>query len=794
MLKNYILLALRNFYKHKLFVAINVLGLGVSIACAIVAYLNYEFEADFNKQHQNLDMIYKINVFRHINDREQRYGITPFPLAPLCEGEMPGVEAIVRYSTAGVNLKCGDDADSKVFNQNIAFADKDFFRIFTFKVILGSTDQFFEKGKIVLTDETARKCFGNESPIGKNLTAFDDGGMPHQYSVIAVIEKMPLNSMVIFDGVASMGNFIADYKIDEFSWRFWVGSTFLLIPNSADAQRVEDYLAKYIPVQNKAREDWIISRFQVQSLRQFTKESRELWGNWLNQNLHPAQIHAPTIMAILMLLLACFNFMNTSISVANTRVKEIGVRKSVGGHRAHLIMQFIGENTLICLLALLASLLFASFLLDQYNSMWSYMVLKMSFTGDIGFWVFLLLMLIATSVAAGAYPAFYLSSFRPVEVLRGVFKFKGAGKFSQFLLGLQMTISLIALTSSIIFTQNAQYQEKFDMGYNQESIIVVPLAQGANYESLKSAYLANPDIIEVSATSNHIGWGSYPRTVEYIDRKTEVRVMDINTGYTQTMGLRLKAGRGFDPEFEATDPLHSAIVTELLVEELGITDDPINKKIKIDTLEFNIVGVVQNFYNSLWDKLNPVVMITKGKDTRGVLVVKTYSEKRKEVKEFMRKEWERLVPSSPFYGREQTEILQESKDVNRNIKNINLFLSLVAITLSLIALYTLVSLNIIKRTKEIGIRTVLGSKGINIVWLISKPFLIIIGLASILGGVIGYYLNSMLLKSLWVYHIDINILSVAIPVLIMYVVSFILIAVRVYLLLMRNPVESLRYE
>jgi ABC-type antimicrobial peptide transport system permease subunit len=599
--------------------------------------------------------------------------------------------------------------------------------------------------------------------------------------------------MVRFDAILPIDNYKTLYELDELDWKNWIAATFLLIPNSNDVSKVEGVLAKYIPIQNKAREDWKIVRFEVQSLRQYTKESRDVWANWLWVNLHPAQRLAPAIMAILILLLACFNFMNTSISVANTRVKEIGIRKVVGSRKTHLIVQFIGENTLICLMALIVSILFAFFLLDEYNSMWSYMVLKMSFTGDIGFWIFLFILLIFTSIAAGAYPAFYLSSFNPVEVLRGVFRFKGAGKFSQVLLGFQMVISLVALISSIIFTQNAEYQDKFDMGYNVDGIIVVPLASGANYEALKSACISNPDIIDISGTSMHIGWGSYPRTIEFQGKKMETRVLDINSGYLNTMGLKLLEGRSFEPEFEESDPFKSVVVSELFVQELGITD-PLNKIIRLDSLELIIVGVSKNYYNSLWDKLYPTIFISRGKDTRSVMVVRTHAEKEKEVKEFLKGEWEKLVPNSPFFGREQTEILREAKDVNKNIKNINLFLAFTAIVLSLIALYTLVSLNIIKRTKEIGVRIVMGSKGMGIVWLISRPFLIILAISSVLGGLGGYYLNSMLLKSLWVFHTPINMASITIPVLILFGVSFAIISVRVYILLLRNPIESLRYE
>lgn len=793
MIKNFFLLAIRNFIKHKLFVIINILGLGTAIACCIVAYLNNKFETDFNKQYDKLERIYKVNAFRKINDREQRYGYTPISLGPSVKDELKGVDLTIRFTSSNADLKLGNDANSKVFSVDLGFADKDFFQMFSFKVKAGSINQFADKGKLILTEETAEKYFGKEDPIGKSLTLFDNKGQPTDLTISAVIAKIPKNSMIQFEALTVIDNYFPIYGVEELNWKQFVGATFFLVNDKTDISEVEKTLNKYVPIQNKAREDFTITRFQVQSLKQFTKESRDIWGNWLNANLHPAQRIAPGIMAVLILLLACFNFMNTSISVANTRVKEIGVRKVVGAKRANLVIQFIGENAIICFMALIVSILIGSFLLNEYNKMWSYMLLEMNFTANMDFWFFLLFMLVFTSFAAGAYPAFYISSFRPIAVLKGTFKYKGAGTFSKILLSFQLMISLIAMISSIVFTQNARFQELFDMGYQKESVIVVPIANKESKEVLMSAYKSNPDILDISYTSNHIGWGSYPRTVEYQDKKTEVRVMDISVNYAKTVGLKLIDGRGFEPEFESSDPFKSVIVNQRFIEEINLVD-PINKRIKLDTLELNIVGVVKNFYTSLWEPLNPIILITRGEDSQSLIVANTKSEKKKEVLDFMKKEWEKIVPNSPFYGRMQTEILQEASDVNKNIKNINLFLAFTAIVLSLIALYTLVSLNIIKRTKEIGIRTVLGSGGFNILYLISKPFLVILFFASIVGAAAGYFMNSMLLKSLWAYHTDIGMISILLPVLLLFAVSIAILTIRVYLTILKNPVKSLRYE
>ena len=367
------MLAYRNIVKNKFYVLVNILGLGATLACCIVAYLNHRFEADYNKNHQNLEKIYKVNIFREVNDRQQRYGISPASLAPALGSSVSGVESVIRFTTNQLSIKSGNEADSKIFSKNVAFADESFFDLFTFPVIKGSTSTFSDVNSIVISNETAEQYFGNQNAIGESLTLFDENGEPLEYKVIAVLEHIPENSMVNFDAVTifknfftlcfSFPSFFTLYQVDEMDWKRWIGATFLSIPNPDDIPRIETMLNGFLEIQHRAREDWPITRFEVMSLKEYTKISRDVWANWLWINLHPAQIYAPLIMSILILLLAGFNYMNSSISIANTRLKEIGVRKAMGSSRRQLIVQFLGENALVCFIALLVSLLIAIFLI-----------------------------------------------------------------------------------------------------------------------------------------------------------------------------------------------------------------------------------------------------------------------------------------------------------------------------------------------------------------------------------------------------------------------------------------------
>lgn len=793
MIKTYLLLTFRNLIKNKFFVLVNILGLGTTLACCIVAYLNHRFEADYNITHLNIEKIYKVNIFREINDREQRYSISPLSLAPSFENSVSGVEKLARYNEYRVSMREDNQSDAKIFSQTVAFADNEFFDIFTFPVIWGNLSTFSDVNSIILEQRTSERFFGSINPVGKSITLFNHKGEPIEFTIAAVLEHIPENSMVRFDAITTFKNFLSLNEVDEMDWKRWIAATFMTIPNPNDKENIEKQLNTFIEIQNRAREDWHITRFELMTLQDFTKISRDVWANWLNFNLHPAQIYGPLIMSVLILLLASFNYMNTSVSIANTRLKEIGVRKVMGSSRRQLIAQFLGENALICFLALVVSLLIAIFLIDEYNKMWSYMELKMTFSNNLGFWGFLLFLLVFTSLLAGSYSAFYISSFKPVEVFKGTYKLKEGGWLSKILLWFQVTVSIIAIIASLVFTQNSNFQESFDMGYDMNSIIVVPLPAGVDSKELKATFESHPDVHSVTFSSQHIGWGGYSRTIEMGDKKTEVEVMEIGSDYLKSMGVKMLEGRGLSYEFESSDVANSVVIDKRTKDELGIAD-PIGQTIRLDTLNLRIVGVTENFLMNFWAKPIPIIFWIRTIEPQSLLVVKTKQEVRKDVFEFMKSEWEKLVPYAIFSGFEQVDIHNESKEVNKNITKINLFLAFIAIVLSCVALYTLVSLNILRRIKEIGIRTVLGSSHMGVNWLISKPFLIIVGFASISGGLGGYYLSNLLLESLWPVRVPINITSIALPVVSMLLLAYLILSIKILKTVLKNPVESLRYE
>ena len=791
MFRNYLVISFRYLWKNFLFVGINILGLAVALALCITAYLNNKYDADWDKQHLNYNDIYKINITREIQDRQQEYGITPFALAPLMKQEISGVDAITRYRTSYSPVKY----DNKIFSKGIGYVDPNWGDVFTLNVIKGDKNSIKEKGNILLSERIAEIYFGDENPLGKVISIINDQDVETTFLVSGIFENLPLNTSFHYDLLTQLENFEDMWDIDDSKWDSWVSATFLLVRNKENIPSINEQLKKYIPVQNDAREDWVITSFFVKTLKDIA-EDREVWANWLWASFHPAAVATPPIMAIFILIIAAFNFMNSSISFAGKRLKEIGLRKVFGGLRKHIIIQFLSENLIISLIAIVFGIFLAGFLVPEYSSMWEYLEIDLNFRNEPTLIVVILLLWLVTTVLAGAYPAFYISKFNPVKIFRDNLKLKNKNVLSRFLLWFQFFTSVLALVMGVMFAQNAIYQENMDLGYNKDNLIVVGMHNNKDYKPFEQAVKSNPKVENYAGTSYHIGYGNYNRSIKYLDKKIETAVMHIGYDYLGAMEVNILKGRSFNLENSAGDfAENNIIVNEKFVKDFGFKD-PIGKTVYVnDTLGLNIIGVANDVYlYGSWAPIEPLIYRLAQEEEFGTIVIRASEKNITEVNDYLQNQWAELVPNYPYEGRYQEELMEESKQINTNIRIMFVFLAVSALFLSSIGLYTLVSLSVLNRTKEVGIRKVHGASVQRIMLIITKPFSVLIIIAAVLGSGGGYYMAKMLMESIWANHMSPNIYSFAIPIILIFVISFVTIIWRVYNAATQNPAHSLRYE
>ena len=775
MFKNYLTVTFRNLLKNHVFTIINIAGLGIALSVCIVAFFNHMFNYEFDRTHKNFNEIYRVTCFRDMEGREQEYGVIPATLGIVTGTDIPGVEKSARLMRAGSNVKVGID----IYSADIAFVDPEFLEIFTFPEVIGSTRAIDDHGSVLISRSMAKTLYGEEHPVGKTLSLMNEANKEFTYTVAAVFEDLPENSSFRIDIMSHFDNFIHMWERNDTDWKLLLHALFIQVPDRSVISSITASLKSYLPVQNKAREDFRINRFNLVPLSDVGENTREIWSSALFPSLHPAALIAPPIMALFILLIACFNFANTSIATFSKRMKEIGLRKTFGGLRRQLVTQFMIETLIICFLALLVGVAFARFLVPAYSSLWAYMSIELTLTEYPVFWIFLILLVLLTGFVAGVYPAMHVSAFSPVKVLKGSGTFKRSGKLSGILLTLQFSISVMALVMGIVFAKNARYQETLDLGYDKDKLIAVPVVPEL-FTSFRNTILNNPKIISAEGTQNHIGWGSYRRPVKYQQTQLEVDVMEIGPEYASAMGLRLIEGRLFDESRSAADRTNgSIIVNQKFVKDFG-WKEPVGQTITLyDTTNLTVIGVVEDFYTSgLWEVIDPAMLRIAQNDQYWNIVVRAEPEELAAVLEYISAEWKKMGTNYIFRGILQEDIMQEEKDINGSITKINLFLAITATLLSLIGMYNLVSLDVIRRTKEVGIRKIQGAPVPAIMYLLSKKFLIILAIASFLGSIGGYYMSNMLLDSIWDYFIEIKAGVMILAAVIMWMATALTICLR----------------
>ncbi|MEZ4990376.1 MAG: ABC transporter permease [Saprospiraceae bacterium] len=790
MFKNYLKVTFRNLMKNKLFVFINVMGLGIALACCIVAFLNWEYNAEFDDYHTKAGNTYFVNYVRITNGRPIKNGNCPLPLGDQIETSISQVDKVIRYYPIGGNFRVGNE----VFRTSLSAVDPAFFEVFNFPMVAGSADGLQDKQSIVISTSLREKYFPDKAdPVGEILT-YINGDERLDFKVAGVFSEPPKNNSFYEEAYIRY-----DQAMDILGWKKdnWslFNNTFVTINNPADVPEVERQLQAYVDIQNKAKEDYKVSEYFLNPFfgSAVRAEREDYWNHWLNNSLPSAAAVAPGIMAFLILLIACFNFTNTSIAIANRRIKEIGIRKVLGSNRKQLIAQFLGENVILVFFALIVGVLMAAFMVPAYSAMWPFLEIKLNLLQNLGLLGFLALLLLFTALIAGSYPAFYVSSFQPTTILRGKTRFNGTNALTRVLLTLQYAISLLAIISGFVFSRNAEYQEAYDMGFDVESIVFAYVKDESGYTKMRNELMGDPRIREIAGSRHSITSSWYTDPIKYEESEMDVSIFDVGAGYLSTVGATILEGRDFI-ENSQTDIERSVIINQELARQMGWSE-PIGKRVLLgDTVALNVVGVVKDIYfqGGLWEPLEPMLLRYADQSRYRFLSVRTDMEDLLAVKAVMDEKWRTVFPDELSTVRFMEEEKAETALVNGNIKSMFIFLGIVAVLLSVIGLFSLVSLNLIKRMKEIGVRKVLGATVENISLRVSSEFIIILSIASVLGCIGGYFLTDMLMASIWTYYVPQQAMPFIISVAILFMVSALTIGGKVLRAASVNPAAILR--
>ncbi|MFU8842356.1 MAG: ABC transporter permease [Bacteroidales bacterium] len=767
MLRNYILTLYRNITRNRFYSFLNIAGLSVGIAAATFILLYVQDELSYDQYNLNHKRIFRIESDFSIAGKHDQFAIVPIPMGPALQIEFPEVESYCRFLNPGNILFRIDEKE--YYEEYFYFADSTVFEIFSYDLILGNPKTSLTQPRtVVLSEKIAEKYFGNENPIGRTIQT----GSGRQYQVTGVMKNQPSNSHLRFDALLSGVSLAEDRGTEDFNSmepiRFWnIGVyTFLLLNENASMDAIHEKFEPFYEKYMKPIGDQINASFNLLSTPLSETHFRKGLGAEFPSG-NRAYIIIFSAVALFLLLLAAINYMNIATARSANRSREVGMRKVMGAFRYQLIKQFIGESVLISIMAMLIAILLITLLMPEFNLLAGKELSFSTRENPVIFFQILAITLL-TGVIAGSYPAFYLSSFLPVTVLKGSLSksSKKAGYLRKTLVVIQFFIATIMIIGTIVVSSQIRFLKNKELGFDKNNLIVMTMQDTTfrnKSESFKNELLKNPDIISVTNSTGvpgEIEWIQVMR-VEKEGQMVEHAMILAQTDYdfVDVFRFEIIAGRNFDRQM-GTDPQEAVIVNEATVKQMG-WGDAIGKKIHygwdLDGTGgrlMKVIGVVRDFhFRSLHNKIEPVIVFLSERPAH-LMTVRIAPDKQKETIANIAAKWDELQANRPFDYFFLDERLDEMYQAEEKISRIILAAAMITIFIALLGLLGLSSYITEQRTREIGIRKVAGASVNQILQLFYREFIILILLAFALAVPVAWWRLDIWLESSFVYYLE----------------------------------------
>ena len=790
MFQNYFKVSFRGLLKNPLNSSINIIGLSVSIGFCIFVYAFARWTYSTDQFHENKHTVYLTTFFANRDGSEQQFGRTPRPLAEMLLTDFPHLKSVCRVEDRSVVIK----RDDHVFHERIRLADPEFLSMFTFPLKWGSAASLKDLNSIILNEDMAVKYFGEENPVGKILLVKFGKGRDKEFKVTGVAKEFPKALTIRFDFLINFENFrTAEPDYDFHDWSALVNATLIQVKQPEDIQSIAAGMDKYRIIQNKiVQEDWAITSFGFEPLATLHEQSEYIRDDISRSSKsNYSSVMYMKVIGSFMLALACFNFINIAIASAAKRLKEIGVRKSIGATRIAVITQFLSENVVITFFALLLGLLVGyTFFIPGFEYLWHF---NMGFTfADTNLWIYLPVILLVTAIASGAYPAFYISRFQAVGILKGSVKFGQKNPMTKLFLGLQLILSCIFITGAVMFTQNSRFMAQRSWGYNQDEALYATLPDQAAYEQLRALMMQDPDVISISGSVHHLGKNNTSAVLHFPDRDFETDQLEVSPTYFETMGIPLKEGRLF-ADHEGSDK-QAVVVNELLVKNMGWTK-AVGQTFIIDSLMYEVIGVVKDFHSyGFFKYIQPTIFTVADTEGYRFLSLKVTPHAQSKVYSVLQSKWATLFPEVPFEGGYQEDVWGnyfEELSIHGLVWRV---IAIIAIALAGLGLYGLVSLNVTGRIKEFSIRKVLGANVKNIAKNIYSQYALLFAVSLLLGAPISYTLIKLIFDNSYEYHMPVDFSGATIAVIILMVALLLTVSTQIRRVLKTNPVNGLKVE
>jgi putative ABC transport system permease protein len=801
MLKNHLLIAWRNLRRHSGFSFINISGLAIGIACCILIFFYINDELGYDKYHKNANRIFRGISYSTIGGETRVFARMPSALAPGLEEAIPEIEASARLFQFGVlRFKHGD----KNFEiPDFYAADPSYFAIFSHEFIAGDPQTaLLNPQTFVLTEDTAIQIFGTIDAFGKSLSIPTPQGN-QDFHVTGVVKNIPRNSHFRFAVVLSINTFRRgddqpagpDFLNDPI---YFNPFTFLLLSKNADVKEVEEKVATVVEEKwgERYRQEGIIRRYPLQALSDIHLKSN--YEAEIAQQGDIQYVYIFSVVAVMVLFIACFNFINLSTARSVKRAKEVGLRKMFGAHRHHLIKQFLSESSLLALLGTLIGIVLIALSLPAFNQLSGKEFSLKSLTSAPSI-VALLIIIVATGFIAGSFPAFVLSAFQPVKTLRGrLGTAKQRGTFRKILVVFQFSISIFMILGFILILQQLDYIKNKDLGFDRDFLVVIG-GGGQTNEALRDNISKIPNVtsvsLPVSIPGEFAGDQSYYLPGKDPASSVRASVFGVDYDFIKTFGMEILWGRDFSREF-STDATDAVILNETFARQLGLGPDVIgNQIIDVSNPEFRptVIGVIKDFHHqSMKLRINPM-MLQIQPEGFAFVAARITPHNIPATLEQLKTVWKEQFPDREFNHYFVDDNYRKRYPEEDKMQDIYLIFGFLAIFVACLGLYGLASFATEQRAKEISIRKVLGATVPNITFNLSKDFLKLVLLANIIAWPLGFYVMTHWLDN-FVYRIGIEWWVFLVSGLLAQIIAIMTVSHQALKSALSNPADTLKYE
>lgn len=754
MLRNYFKIAVRSLMRTKIYSLINISGLSLGIACCLLLSLYVYDEFGYDRHHARLDDLYRIDTQFEANVvGVDKFGSVSPPIPMTLKEELPEIEAAARIVPSFSNQSLIQYEGNKFYESNAQVADSTLFDVLTYEFIEGNPKKALaDANTVVICEAMAKKLFGSEPALDKSIL-ISQGGDPVNYKITGVYKKhKSFLDVNFFTSIMSegMGAYI---RTDPNASGEWAGQNFVggylkLVPGhsrEAVEKKINQVLVKYGSEDMKAL--GISKTLFLEPVKDIYLKSQ------VDKSQRITYIYVIVSIALFILVLACINFMNLSTAKATKRAGEIGIRKVMGAFRSSLIRLILGEAMLVVMISILISILLVQAALPVFNHLSGK---EISFGGGnvVFFGAALIILTIVTGVAAGSYPAFYISSFQPAEVLKGKFRLSSSsGMLRQALVVFQFVVAIVLVCGMLVISRQLSYMKEKDLGFDPDAKIVIPLRTAdakKKYESLKSALEQMSVIKGVSAVRFPPGSNIFNDMAFYLeggnmDNAILNRRNTVDAGYIEQLGIKLIAGRTFTSNREA-ESKGNLIINRASAKKFGIEPEKmIGRKLYFDwqgkNYSFQVIGVVEDYnQTSLKDPIIPIIMdIPENRDEYGNMIVSVNPQKFPETIALIEDTWKKQVEDAPFEYTFLDDDIQKQYSEDRRVSSIITYFTAFAIIICCLGLYGLSSFMAERRLKEIGVRKVMGATVAQIMGMMSKEFVKLVLLAFVIASPVAWY-------------------------------------------------------